>query len=258
MVIDLNSIIMKYLFRLFYIMLLVPISKVSSSQVAATTSSYGLYFRSNMGGDVTLDNNGKINPESNDLSGLQGTMFWNNEYSQAKLFLKSGSLLGVFPVKFNLFTQQFHVKNSEFESEKIIQDQYVSKIIFEGKINGFDSPTFTNEYREKIILTKGIADGYLMQLTSGPAIIYKRPRSVIMYKDSLFGTIKKPYLVVKDQYFISYKGGFEELKKNKYEQIAFYIPSIESCYNWFKLQKIKWNNDQDLIRAIEYFNSTQK
>lgn len=249
---------MKKMFSMVLVFTIPIIGHKLNAQPMVTTSSYGLYFRSNMGGDVTLDNNGKLDNDRNDLSRLQGPLYWNDTFANAKLFLKSGELLGTFPVRFNRFTKQFHVKFPDAEEDKIVMGNLIGKVIYQGTVNGMNQPMFTNQYAEKIQLTKGIPEGFMLQLTNEPMIILKNPQSLVMYKDSLFGTIKKPFLVPEDQYFVSYKGGFAEVKKLKAEQFAYQVPALEGYFEWFKKERIRWNDDRDLIRAVEYFNKQQK
>ena len=211
---------------------------IQQNESLITSSSYGLYFRGFNGAEVTFDNNGKPKLGGLDLESIPGELYWNNSYAPAKLYLKDHKLLGEFNVRFEKLNQVFYVKLEEEGMVKAVDPSLIESIEFSQNIMKWNMPVFTNNFFELSSKTKGLPSGYMQVLEKGILSLLKSNKSVIRYRDSLFGAIKKPYLVPQETYYLFYKGEFKEIKKLSFKQLNNAFPDLEN-----EFLKVKTKSD---------------
>lgn len=229
--------------------------RVSESMV--TTSSYGLYFRPHSGADVTLDNNGKNMFDGLDPESIPGPLYWNPEWSPARLYLKDGRLLGRFPVRLNLVNGIFAARLPD-GGERVVQEEMVKTIRFDTVVNGIASATFVLADPPISSEARNVPKGYLMQLTQGPVLLLKSMRSTLLYRDSLFGAIRKPYFAMREMYHVAYKGAIVGLRRLSFRELASAVPVFEGQEAFFTERRVKWGDEAAVSQALQAWNDAQK
>lgn len=250
---------LKFLFiSLAFLSVLSVIGQPAQSGTIISSSSYGLYFRGYNGGEIAFDNNGKSKIGNYDLESIKGQLYWNNEYQPAQLFLKGDKYLGEFKVRFEMLNMVFYIQNNDQLEVKVIDPAYIEKVKFINNFNGFQHPVFVNTFYSLSAKTKGVPNTYMQELLTGPVSIYKKNKVLIRYQDSLFGSIKKPFLIDQTSYYIFYKGDFREIKKLSYKNIQHAFPFLQSYLLELDQKKINWSNEKDVILLIENLNAILK
>ena len=230
----------------------------AQSGTIISSSSYGLYFRGYNGGEVAFDNNGKSKLGNYDLESIRGQLYWSNEFHPAKLYLKENKYLGEFDVKYEMLNMVFYVKYADQSDMKVIDQSYIEKVEFLKNVNGFERPIFVNSFFHLSAKTKGLPNSFLQELLKGIFSIYKMNKVLIRYQDSLFGSIKKPFLVDQSTYFIFYKGEFKEIKKLSIKNIAQAFPSLRPELAQLEEMKINWNDEKEVVLKLADLNSELK
>ena len=230
----------------------------AQSGTIISSSSYGLYFRGYNGGEVAFDNNGKPKIGDYNIESIRGQLYWNNEFQPAKLYLKENKYLGEFDIKYEMLNMVFYVKYKDQSDMKVIDPSYIEKVEFIKNVNGFEHPIFVNSFFHLSAKTKGLPNGYLQELLTGVLSIYKMNKVLIRYQDSLFGSIKKPFLIDKSTYYLFYKGEFKEVKKLSNKNIQQVFPSLRSELSQLEGKKINWNDESDVVLNMALLNSVLK
>lgn len=229
--------------------------RVSESMV--TTSSYGLYFRPHSGADVTLDNNGKNMFDGLDPESIPGPLYWNPEWTPARLYLKDGRLLGRFPVRFTLVNGIFAARLPD-GGERVVQEEMVKTIRFDTVLHGIDTPTFVLADPPVSSEAKNVPKGYLLRLTEGPVMLLKSMRSMLLYRDSLFGAIRKPYFAMREGYHVAYKGAVVNLRRLSFRELASAVPALEREEAFFTQRRVKWGDEASVSQAVQAWNDAQR
>lgn len=229
--------------------------RVSESMV--TTSSYGLYFRPHSGADVTLDNNGKNIFDGLDPEGIPGPLYWNPEWAPARLYLKDGRLLGRFPVRYTLVNGIFAARLPD-GGERVVQEEMVKTIRFDTVLQGIDTPTFVLADPPVSSDTRNVPKGYLLRLTEGPVMLLKSMRSTLLYRDSLFGAIRKPYFAMREAYHVAYKGALVNLRRLSFRELASAVPALEREEAFFTQRRVKWGDEASVSQALQAWNDARR
>lgn len=229
-------------------------SSAQQSETLISSSSYGLYFRGYNGAEITLDNNGKPKWGDVDLESLPGQLYWNNDFLLAKLYLKNQKSLGEFKVKFEQLNQVFYVLTENDKVTKVADPTIIERVEFLSTVNGWEAPVFKNMFNDLSGKTKGLNNAYFQELVVGKVSLYKSIKSIVRFKDSLFGSIKKPYLVPQPSYFLFYKGDYKELKKMNLKNVANAFPVLENELRRLKADGVDWDDDKQVAENLRQLN----
>lgn len=229
--------------------------RVSESMV--TTSSYGLYFRPHSGADVTLDNNGRNLFDGLDPASIPGPLHWNPEWAPARLYLKDGRLLGRFPVRYHLVNGIFVARLPD-GVEKVVQEEMVKTIRFDTVVNGLSSPVFVLASPPVASETRHVPRGYLLQLTDGPVMLLRSMKSILLYRDSLFGAIRKPYFALREGYHVAYKGAIVNLRRLSFRELASAVPELEGEEAFFIQRRVKWSDEAVVAQTVQAWNDARR
>ena len=229
-------------------------SRVNESMV--TTSSYGLYFRPHSGADVTLDNNGKNIFDGLDPASIPGPLYWNSDWAPANLFLKDDRFLGRFPVRLNLYNGLFVARMSNGD-EKVVQEELVKSIRFDTVVNGMSSPVFVLAAPPVSLEARHVPKGFLLQMTTSPVMLLRSMKSILLYRDSLFGAIRKPYFALRESYHVAYKGAFVNLRKLSYRELSAAAPELEGQESFFTQRRVRWSDEASVVAALQSWNVAQ-
>jgi hypothetical protein len=229
-------------------------SSSQQSETLISSSNYGLYFRGYNGAEITLDNNGKPKWGDLDLESLPGQLYWNNEYLLAKLYLKNQQSLGEFKVKFEQLNQVFYVLTDNDKVTKVADPSMIERVEFLSSVNGWEAPVFKNMFNDMSGKTKGLNSAYLQELVIGKISLYKSNKSIVRFKDSLFGSIKKPFLVPQPTYYLFYKGDYKELKKMNLKNVANAFPILENELRRLKAGGVDWDDDKQVVENLRQLN----
>jgi len=229
--------------------------RVSESMV--TTSSYGLYFRPHSGADVTLDNNGKNLFDGLDPAAIPGPLHWNPEWAPARLYLKDDRLLGRFPVRYNLVNGLFSARLPGGE-EKVVQEEMVKTIRFDTVVNGLSSPVFVLASPPVSSEARHVPKGYLLQLTDGPVMLLRSMKSILLYRDSLFGAIRKPYFALREGYHVAYKGAIANLRRLSFRDLSIAVPELAGEEAFFSQRRVKWGDEASVSEALQAWNEARR
>jgi len=99
-----------------------------------------------------------------------------------------------------------------------------------------------------------LPNGYLQELVRGAISLFKMNKSIIRYQDSLFGAIKKPYLVPQHSYYIFYKGDFKEIKKLSYKNLASAFPFLDEEMKRMNINKSDLDTESKIIILFDQMN----
>ncbi|MBM3441828.1 MAG: hypothetical protein FJX89_03905 [Bacteroidetes bacterium] len=225
--------------------------RVNESMV--TSSSYGLYFRPHSGADVTLDNNGKNMFDRLDPASIPGPLYWNSDWAPANLYLKDDRFLGRFHIRLNLYNGLFVARMSNGD-EKVVQEELVKSIRFDTVVNGMASPVFVVAAPPVSLEARHVPKGYLLQLTNSPVMLLRSMKSILLFRDSLFGAIRKPYFAMREAYHVAYKGSFSNLRKLSFRELTAAAPELEGQEAFFTQRRVRWSDENSVAAAIQSWN----
>lgn len=230
------------------------VQNAQQSESIISSSSYGLYFRGYNGAEITLDNNGKPTIGGKDLESIPGKLYWNSEYTFAKIFLKGNKYLGEYKVRFEQLNQIFFVLSENDTKTSVVDPLLVERVVFSGIVQDWANPVFTNNIGNNTSKFENSKHTYFQELVIGAVSIYKSCKSVIRFQDSLFGTIKKPYIIPQQSYYIFYGNEFSELKKITYKNLSKAIPILEKEFKDLAEMPKDINNEKQLIHVVQELN----
>lgn len=180
-------------------------------------------------------------------SQIQGTPYLNSNFQQGEIFTK-GKLLGTYPLRFNVYTENFEFRKSDKQILELNNPGRIGKIIL-GNETFIYAP-----YKDK----NTISNGFFKLLNTGKAqglVRYKvefqeatPPGAYQQAQPATFTPIEK-YLFVRI-------GDEAAIPVNKKSELLKAIPDHKQQISKFiKKQRIHVNREKDLVKLLNYYNS---
>ncbi len=193
-------------------------------------------------------NNGKINI-SIPYSKIEGTPFLNSVFEKAQIYTLEKNLYGTFPLRYNVFTENFEFKKSNNEILELSSPGMV------GKIQIDDTTFIYAPYMEKdvtsngffqVIASGGKAEGLIRYrvdfMKATPPGAYQDaqpPRFSSIQKDLFVRFGERPaVLIYKNSDFL--------------KAVPDFKPQVTK---FMKKERIHAAREKDLVRLINYYNS---
>ncbi len=188
-----------------------------------------------------------VNPDNNEI---EGSAYLNKNFVRAKISIAKNK---VFYVRYNAFNDEIEIKGGNdiiYGLDKKRKDILIH----------FSNPKQTYQAFDYILDNKESV-GYFIKLNFDSELLLIRKERIIHVKEKIskttYGTNKPAHFKrAKDKYFI--KVGNQsaiELPKNK-KDVAKLFPKFENeVLSFIKKNKIKLNNEFDLLKLFEYLNS---
>lgn len=189
----------------------------------------------------TIDevNNGKTKLKYSDI---QGIPYYYDNFANARV----GDTSSIIPIRYNSFLDTIEVldKTDVYEIPK--EESY---------------PKFTFEKtNEKLVLvnTHNEFSGYFFEMTSGKNRILKKVTTkfhdAIPAPNSLIPGTSARFEIQKPIYFIETENGYIRVPKNSKDLLAIFPDKKGPLSDFLKNNKIKLNNEADLIKLGIFFN----
>ena len=215
---------------LIVILFISPLSSFSQTESTSTYTGSATFAASGLSGiranpasnEVTVDgmpNNGNAKLQ---YAEINGSPFLDDAFKIADIYSKENKLLGTYPVRFNMASQQFHFLQDSTEYE--IPENIVGKII----LKNTDAPaktlsTYSNMI-ENISINGMKIDKFVEVLVEGYISFYKYTYKHVIYKESSLNPKPFYYFTISTNYFIGKANDVRFIKKLNAENILELIP----------------------------------
>ena len=211
---------------------------------------------SSVNNEVFIDGIGASGGQKMKYSQVQGSPFFNDEFYPSDIYDFKTRKIGRFMMKYNLASQQFHYLSSD-SVELVVADQIAKVVMFntshdlENGIEFICNPA-------GFVVDGDPYLGFMQQLNSGGAILYKQIKRSVVVADSLFGAAKRYYFGTTTSYFLGTAARNIKLKKLSEDYILANLQYYEGSAAWVKENKIKFNREADVVRFLDFYNSRLK
>jgi hypothetical protein len=211
---------------------------------------------SSVNNEVFVDGMGTSSGQKIKYSQVQGSPFFYDEFHPSDFYDRKNRKIGRYMSKYNLASQQFHYLSKD--SIELAVDDGIGRVVV------FNIPGDEQHGLEFIsdpstfVIEENPYFGFLQQMNQGNIILYKHLKRSVVVADSLFGAAKKYYFGTTTTYFLGTASGNLKLKKLSEDYILSNIQLAEDKKNWIKENKIKFNREADVIRFLNYCNSSLK
>lgn len=180
-------------------------------------------------------------------SKIEGTPYLDESYTSAKVFFDNSNP-AVVPMRYNVY--QDFMEYTQNGQRLALDKNHVKKVKFGNQTFVVDKFEFRGKETK----------GYLSVLDSGKAMLFAK--KVVIFMDAkpgraLDGTdLPAQYSKSADAYY--YKVGDGELKQvgNMKEMIASFPNKQEELKQFVKKEKISPRKEQELIKLIQFYNSS--
>lgn len=184
---------------------------------------------------------------------VNGNPYLNESFMPGILELHDGSVSEQVPMRFNIADDTFELI---FNNDTLALNQplKVNRIYYNGAVYIFDLAMRDNHERKY--------NGFFQVLVEGDFSLYVKKAKEIEYDNFVSnyqggsGT-KEYYYVDKLSYIGRFKGRTGFLINSKRELLKYLAEKKPSIKTYFKNQKIKVKNEDDLIALVKYYNSLQ-
>jgi len=188
---------------------------------------------------------------------IRGTPYWNSDYMPALLYAPGNKLYGKFSSRVNFASREVEYITNKNEILSANPEQ-LSKVVF---IDPKDSSKIITIFRNdlpaiNLEFIKRNKKYYAQELNQGPFKLIKVNDKELLEQDSLFNTQKSYRLVDMLDYFIQRENKIEKIKKLNKEEVMQFLPKSESLEAWIKVNDIKFQREQDVVRLFEYYNQS--
>jgi hypothetical protein len=188
---------------------------------------------------------------------IKGSPFLNSQWRKASLFDQYGKLVGRYDVRLNLVTHELHFMDKN-GIELAANDNIAAKVLFEDSTHQNKSPViFDNSYTPINNMYKNNRK-YAELMNSGEYCLLKVQIRTAIEGDSLFATRKKYYFTDRIDYFLGINKKVERLKKLQKDNIMPFLPNSDKLNKWMKEKDLRLNNEEDVIRLLDYCNELIK
>lgn len=183
---------------------------------------------------------------------IRGSQFWYNDWLLAHFYGEKDKSFGTYKAKMNLYTNEIHYLNNKNE-EYVVADNAVKKIVlYYNSDTSKVAALFRNDIEAINFSYNKVT--YVQQLSYGKINFFKREKHIIKSADSLFATQKRYYFSEDNNYFIEVNNKVEKVKKLNKENLLSFISNWSEYEQWLNNNKIKWTNENEVLRFISYYN----
>lgn len=188
---------------------------------------------------------------------IKGSPFLNSQWRKASLFDQYGKLVGRYDVRLNLVTHELHFMDKN-GIELAANDNIASKVLFEDSTHQNKSPVVFDNSFVPINSLYNNNRKYAELMNSGEYCLLKVQVRTAIEGDSLFATRKKYYFTDRIDYFLGINKKVERLRKLQKESIMPFLPNSDKLKKWVKENNMRLNNEEDVIRLLDYCNELIK
>jgi hypothetical protein len=249
---------MKYFNIIFFYIFILCYSHVAFSQAYRENTRAELdgIKASSVNNDVFVDGIGSSAGQKMKYSQVQGSPFFYDEFHPSDFYDRKNRKIGRYMSRYNLASQKFHYMSTD-SVELAVDDGIGRVVVFSIPGDEQHGLEFISD-PSKFIIDETPFFGFLQQMNQGKIILYKHLKRSVVVADSLFGAAKKYYFGTSTTYFLGSASGNIKLKKLSDDYILSNIELTNDKKTWIKENKIKFNREADVIRFLDYYNSTLK
>jgi hypothetical protein len=211
---------------------------------------------SSVNNDVFVDGIGSSGGQKMKYSQVQGSPFFYDEFHPSDFYDRKNRKIGRYMSRYNLASQKFHYLSTD-SVELAVDDGIGRVVVFSYPGDAQHGLEFISD-PSKFVIEENPYFGFLQQMNQGNVILYKHLKRSVVVADSLFGAAKKYYFGTTTTYFLGTSSGNIKLKKLSDDYILSNIQLTEEKRNWIRENKIKFNREADVVRFLDYYNSTLK
>ena len=211
---------------------------------------------SSVNNEVFVDGMGSSSGQKMKYSQVQGSPFFYDDFYPSDFYDRKNRKIGRYMSKYNLASQQFHYLSAD--SVELAVDEGIGRVVIYNTPGDLQNGIEFISEPSKFIVDETPYFGFLQQLNKGNTVLYKHLKRSVVVADSLFGAAKKYYFGTSTYYFLGTALANIKLKKLSDDYILSQLQLPENAAAWIKQNKIKFNKEADVIRFLDYYNSTLK
>jgi hypothetical protein len=211
---------------------------------------------SSVNNEVFIDGIGSSGGQKMKYSQVQGSPFFYDEFYPSDFYDRKNKKIGRYMSKYNLASQQFHYLSGD--SVELAVDEGIGRVVMYNTAGDYQNGIEFICDPSRFIIEETPYFGFIQQLNKGNTVLYKYLKRSVVVADSLFGAAKKYYFGTSTSYFLGTALANIKLKKLSDDYILSQLQLPENATAWIKENKIKFNKEADVIRFLDYYNSTLK
>ena len=186
-----------------------------------------------------------------DLNDIEGSVYYNDQFVKGDVFYLD-KLFDSYPMRYNAYSDEIEIRRTEASAlESVYKSTSLTCII--------DNERYI--YAKYFDNNGEVKEGYIIRLNEGPKYVLFEKKSKV-YKEGKKATTSMhptypPKFEDKHNYYISTDGEYPiHFKGSKKELTAIFGSDMASeLKSFIKENKIKLNNEQDLIKLMDFVNS---
>jgi len=194
--------------------------------------------------------NGQLVKET-DHSGIEGSPFFNDDWSTGLIMLADGRTFKDMILKYNIYTDEVYFKDQNGETKSFSNPVSEFKLLSTGN-GSSNSKDFKSGYAN---IPGYTAKSFFEVLSEGAVQLLKKYRRVVSETTGIdLGTVTKNF-TDKESYYMIISGTATLVKKDKKSILALLNNKQIELETYIKAHKLDLKNDDDLAKLINYYNS---
>jgi hypothetical protein len=197
--------------------------------------------------EVQFRNAGDVPSHSN----VDGTEYFDENFVKGEIFTAQSEHYLDIPMRYNVFKDRMEVKLADGNIYDLTDHTKISQILFKNR-----TLVYSDFDAGKI---KG--SGYLFMLYNGKSTLYSRYIKLFVkgVEETNGITPSLPDKIVDRprEYYIKLTDGIPRIFKSKNDLLDLLNKRASEMEDFLKKQKLKLNNEDDLIKALTYYDSIQ-
>ncbi len=186
--------------------------------------------------------------ESGTLDNIQGTLFYKKEFEKGMLYTNASMPIRIDSCRINLYSNSLYYKYAG--KEYVAGSNIIKKIIV-----GNDS-TKAKYFINIVDPVKG-TDQFYEQLNEGKIQLLKKYTKSLATKDSLFNTIKVPFINTKETLYFYVNGNLNVIYHGFKKVLDDLGLLTEFNIKWLKTEKNKLKTEKSVLLFLDYINKNK-
>jgi hypothetical protein len=179
---------------------------------------------------------------------IEGSEYFDENFVKGDLFTQNSERFSGIPMRYNAYDDNIEVKLPD----SLIYNLSDPGLIFQVKLNK-DIMIYTH-----YLSPFGERGGFLFVLYDGNCSLYRRNYKVFREKVPSNGIINEVPAKIADkpkEYYVRIKDKLPSIILSKKDLLLLLNDHADKVQDFFKKEKVKWNNEGDLIKVINFYDS---
>jgi hypothetical protein len=179
---------------------------------------------------------------------IEGSEYLNDKFVEGEVFTQSSKRFSGIPMRYNAYLDEIEVKLPDGKIYKLSNTSQIIQVNLNNEVLIFSPFIYAREKK----------NGFLFRLYSGKSALYKRNYKIYKGKVPSNGIIEEIPAKIVDkpkEYFIKLKDGVPLLCKTKKDLLEMLRNHLSEIEVFLKRERLKMNNEADLIKVLTYYDS---